>query len=89
MKMIQLTTAKAVYHLPLEFIAKARAEYYKDSDDTTIEEEIGYVMEDPSMAFDWMSNNMDVEDYESAMVKVRDVEIEEDFNNAEKDIVEV
>lgn len=89
MKMIQITTKKSIYHIPLEFIARHRADYYKDDPDTTTEEEIAYVMNDPSEAFDWMSNNMNPEDYIEVMVKVGDVDIEEDFVNAEKEIVEV
>ena len=85
MKYIKLTTEKAIYHLPLEFVAKHRAEHYKEDG---FDEEVEFVMNDDYEGIDWLSNNMDYEDFKDALVKIKDKDIEEDFANAEKEIIE-
>lgn len=85
MKVIEITTEKAVYHLPLEFVAKHRAEYYKEDG---FDEEVEFVMNDNYEGTDWMKNNMDFEDFEEALIKVKDLDIEEDWSNAQTDIIE-
>lgn len=85
-KVIQITTEKAVYNLPLRFVAEHRAEHYKEED---YDEEVEYVMGDHYEGIDWLQNNMDYEDFEKALVKVKDLEIDEDWGNAEMEIVTV
>lgn len=84
MKMIQITTEKAIYHLPLRFVAEHRAEHYREEG---FEEQVEYVMNDDYEWADWMSNNMDFEDFQKALIKVKDLDIEEDWANAEKEII--
>jgi len=85
MKVVEITTEKAVYHLPLKIIAEHRAEYYKEDG---FDAEVEFVMNDDFEGLDWMANNMDFEDFEAELVKIRDVEIEEDWGNAEKEIID-
>lgn len=85
MKYIQIKTEKSIYRIPLEFVAKHRAEYYKEDG---FDEEVEFVMNDNYEGIDWMSNNMNYEDFKDALIKVKDIEIEEDFANTEKEIIE-
>lgn len=61
-----------IYGLPLEEVAKARAEYYAKIDpDTTFQEEFDYVMEDGFEGKDWFSNNQNPEDFAGKYVLLK------------------
>lgn len=52
-----------LWGLPLEEVAKVRAEYYAAKDpDTTFQEEFDYVMNDSYEGIDWFRNNQDPEE---------------------------
>lgn len=51
------------YGLPLELVAKKRAEHYADEGDT--DGEIKYVMEDLYEGIDWYLNNQNPEDFKA------------------------
>lgn len=62
-KVIEISDSGYVWHVPMEAIAKKRAEYYAKRDpDTTFEAEFEFVMEDDFEGLDWFQNNMDFED---------------------------
>lgn len=88
MKYIKLTTERAIYNLPLEFVAKHRAEYYCKNHDAVASEEINFIMEDDYEGIDWLKNNMNYEDFKEALIKIEDIEQEEDWCNCEADIIE-
>lgn len=53
-----------VYGLPLEEVAKVRAEYYASKDpDTTFKKEFDYVMSDGFEGIDWFRNSQDPSDF--------------------------
>lgn len=55
----------AVYALPLELVAKARADYLRDEDPgVNYHQEIEYVMEDTFEGIDWFRNNQDPSDFD-------------------------
>lgn len=57
--------------LPLEEVAKSRAEYYAKVDkDTTYQEEFDYVLNDDYEAVDWYKNNTDPEDFTGKFVQL-------------------
>lgn len=62
-KTIRIFDAGHVWHVPLEAIAKHRADYYAKNDkDTTFKEEFDFVMSDGDEGVEWFLNNMDFED---------------------------
>ena len=62
-KIIRVEDSGHVWHVPLEAVAKNRAEYYAKRDpNTTFESEYEYVMEDDHEGVDWFQNNMDFKD---------------------------
>ena len=67
------TDTEEQWALPLEVIAKNRADYYAKKDkETTFDEEFKFVMEDDYEAIDWFRNNMDPEDVVDKLFKIRD-----------------
>lgn len=58
------------YHVPLEQVAKHRAEYYAQKDtDTTFEDEMDFVMTDDYEGIDWYQNNMDPDEVKATLIK--------------------
>jgi hypothetical protein len=61
-----------LYGLPLEEVARVRAEYYAANDpDTTFQEEFDYVMNDSYEGIDWFRNNQDPEDFRGKYVLIQ------------------
>ena len=61
-----------LWGLPLEEVAKVRAEYYAAKDpDTTFQEEFDYVMNDSYEGIDWFRNNQDPYDFVGAYVLLK------------------
>jgi hypothetical protein len=61
-----------IYGLPLKLVAKARAEYYVSRDkDTTLQEEMDFVMEDDYEGIDWFFNNQNPEDFRAEFVLLK------------------
>lgn len=72
MKVIRIDDTGYIWEVPLETIAKHRADYYAERDqDTTFQAEYDYVMEDPHEGLDWFLNNMDFKDVEKDAKFVR------------------
>ncbi|OPZ24602.1 MAG: hypothetical protein BWZ03_00077 [bacterium ADurb.BinA186] len=72
MKYLVITTQDGdEYGLPLELVAKKRAEYYAAKDpDTTYDEEFKYVMEDSYEGIDWFRNNQNADDFKESDYKL-------------------
>jgi hypothetical protein len=90
-KIIELTLDNGeIWEIPLEFVARNRAEYYKskNEEDFNYQEEIDFIMEDNYEGIDWLQNNMDYEDFKEVIVikKVENKEI--DWINAEASIID-
>lgn len=64
MKYLTITENGYVYAVPAEVIAKDRANWYKDEEDNSFEEEFKYTMENNFEISEWFSNNMNWEDVE-------------------------
>ncbi len=52
-------------------IAKHRADYYKDKDGSDWKEEFDFVMNDDYEGIDWVTNNMNLEDFEGYIKKIK------------------
>jgi hypothetical protein len=85
------------WEIPLKFIAENRAKYYmgraeeKGEDDFNYEEEIEFVMNDDYEGIDWAENNMNWEDVKDVTKKVSEPnqdDLQEQWCNAEKEIVD-
>lgn len=94
-KIIELTFDDGEkWQMPLEFVAKHRANYYKGraaekcEDDFNYEEEVEYVMNDDYEGKDWLQNNMDYEDFKDVVVKLPAQPQDKDWVNAEIEIKE-
>ena len=92
MKVVIVNTSKGKYHVDLEFVAKHRADYYAGVDDYEIgsdgwKSEVSYVMEDRYEGEDWLSNNMNWDDFKEVAVPVEDEE--EDFWFEADGIIEI
>lgn len=99
MKVIRITMSNGKYDVPLEFVAKHRAEIYakKDADDgegtyeENLKNEIAFVMSDDYEGIDWLSNNMDWADVKDIAKKVEEqpeADLNDEFCNAEKEIMD-
>lgn len=85
----------SVWAVPLELIARNRAEHYKDEFDNDLEmslnEDTWPMFEsDNYEATDWAANNMDWSDVEKQAVKVKETppfDFEEGWRNGEKRVV--
>jgi len=88
-----------VYDIPTEFIAKARAEYYAESDakkgENFIEvynEELEIGLEDDYEITDWAFNNMDWIDVENVAIFVavekENIDRKSEWCNVEHEIIE-
>ena len=97
-KVIRIKMPDGDYDVPLEFVARHRANYYANLDasrgEGTYEEnfknEVEYVMNDDYEGIDWLENNMDWSDVSGVAVKLSSppkADIEEAFCNAEKTIL--
>lgn len=61
-----------VYGLPLEAVAKIRADYYAKKDpETTFQDEYDFVMNDGYEGIDWFQNNQNPEDFTGQYVLIR------------------
>lgn len=61
-----------LWGLPLEEVAKVRAEYYSAKDpDTTFQEEFDYVMNDSYEGIDWFRNNQDPYDFTGKYILIK------------------
>ena len=91
MKYVKLEFATENWLIPLEFIAKHRADYYKqkDGDEADYQGEIDFVMNDTYEGIDWIKNNMDYKDFENEII-VEDFKnsVDVDWCNAESSIIE-
>jgi len=92
MKIIELSFEDGVkWHIPLEFVAKHRADYYKTKkeDDFNYQEEVDFVMGDDYEGEDWLKNNMNAEEFEQVLEVIQpDTPQERDWCNAESQIIE-
>ena len=82
MKCIIITMPdKEQFRVPLEYIAKNRAEYYAKQDekaghgtfDENFAAEVKYVLNDSYEGIDWLKNNMDWEDIEDVATRIDNV----------------
>lgn len=72
MKVIRIDDSGYIWDVPLEVIAKHRADYYAKLDkNTSFQEEFDYVMDDDYEGLDWFLNNMDFEDVEKDAIFVQ------------------
>lgn len=85
MKYVELTFEDGEkWTIPLEFIAKHRANYYKSraeervkaglESDFNYQESIDFIMEDDYEGEDWLANNMDYEDFKEVVIKYPSVD---------------
>lgn len=87
-KYIEVKKGGYVWIIDLEFVAKHRANHYKDDPDTTEAEEIAYVMDDDYEGIDWYQNNMnwsDIPDDKKRLIKSPEVPNGPDDVEAELD----
>lgn len=80
------------YEIPLECIAKNRADYYKEKGDKDFnyQEEVDFVMNDSYEGIDWAENNMDwsyVKDFAKKVSEQSVIDLEEQWTNAKKEII--
>ena len=87
MKYLEITTARAIYKLPLEVVAKHRADYYVKERGANYLDEVKFVSEDDYEGEDWFKNSMNEEDFKDKLILVNKFD-DEDFPNAEIDIIE-
>ncbi len=99
MKVIRINMSDGKYDVPLEFVAKHRGEIFakKDADDgegtfeQNLIDEIEYIMNDDFEGIDWLSNNMNWSDVKDVAKKVEDqseADLDNEFCNADKEIVD-
>ena len=77
------------WHIPLEFVAKHRADYYqtKNEKDFDYHKEVSFVMNDDYEGEDWLKNNMDLADFEKVLIKIpAEIPPERDWCNADSTI---
>jgi len=94
MKIIELSFEDGEkWQIPLEFVAKHRADYYKnkakieEDNSFSYKNEIDFVMEDNYEGHDWLQNNMDFEDFENVVkIITNDEPKTKDWINAEAEI---
>lgn len=69
MKYIQFETNAGTYRVPLEAVAKHRADYYlsKEGEECNYQEEIDFIMNDDFEGIDWMMNNTDFKDFKGVV----------------------
>jgi enolase len=78
MKKLIFDTPKGQYSIPLELVARDRADYYSvivDGNKIDSEEykaEVEYTMDDNFEAIDWILNNSDWEDWKDKATKIND-----------------
>ena len=79
-----------VWHIPLEVIAKNRADFYADDPDSSFDEEMAYVMEDDYEGPDWFVNNMNWSDVSAVAVLVKPPgqKTEPDISESDIELVE-
>lgn len=80
------------WEVPLEFVAKHRADYYKSKrkDDFDYQSEIDFVIHDDYEGHNWLQNNMDFEDFKEVVKIIPNTEPQtKDWINAEVEIKEV
>ena len=76
MKVIRVKTNKGIeYHIPLEEVAKNRANYYSEKDGVEIggddwKAEVQFVMDDDYEGIDWLQNNTNFSYFEKAAIKI-------------------
>lgn len=85
MKIILCNTPQGQYGLPLELIAKDRANYYAieieelDADSDEWKKEFDWIMKDDYEGIDWLLNNYEWEDWENEAFKINNtVKVTED-----------
>lgn len=89
MKYLTITENGYVYAVPAEVIAKDRANWYKDEEDNSFEEEFKYTMENNFEISEWFSNNMNWEDVSEFAVLIETPEYEEpSAGMSETDVVD-
>ena len=73
----------SIWQLPAEFIANIRAKYYADKDkekdnnldwQTVYDDEYKYTLGDDYELQDWLSNNMNWEDFEDQLTQLAETE---------------
>jgi len=75
-KVLEIKRGGYVWSIDLDFIATNRANFYKDDEDTTFQEEFDYCMNESYAAIDWYANNMnwdDVPNYKKRLVSKPDI----------------
>jgi len=93
MKVIELKFEDGeIWQIPLEFVAKHRAEYYKTKkeDDFDYRGELYFAMIDDYEGHDWLQNNMDFEDFKEVVKIIPNTDPQtKDWVNAEVEIKEI
>lgn len=71
MKIIEFEYETEIWEFPLHIIAENRANYYKEKDGSDYKEEFDFVMEDDYEGIDWVTNNMNLEDFDKFVKKTK------------------
>ncbi|WP_338813268.1 hypothetical protein V9L05_18150 [Bernardetia sp. Wsw4-3y2] len=83
MKVIIINTSTGQYSLPLDLVAKHRANYYvgeANRESKEYADEVAYAMKDSYEGIDWIINNSDWSDWEESATKINDeVKLTEEF----------
>lgn len=78
MKVLQITQDGFVWQVPAELVAKDRATYYAENDEsTTYDEEYEYTLRTDYELEDWFLNNMNWEDVAEGAKLVKNPEVPE------------
>jgi hypothetical protein len=91
-KYIELTDEGYVWAVKAEVVADNRAKYYVENDkETTYAEEFEFAMSDDDELIDWMTNNMNFEDFGGKLFVVLkpDEPDEPDIANGDYEIKEI
>ena len=90
MKYLMIESNGYAWHVPLIKIAEHRANHYTNDPDTTIQDEIDYVMDDDYEGRDWYGANMNWVDVAQFAVLVQTPEpLTEPEDDADTSIVEI
>ncbi|WP_375560216.1 hypothetical protein ACE193_21300 [Bernardetia sp. OM2101] len=83
MKVIIINTPTGQYSLPLDLVAKHRADYYvgeANRESKKYADEVAYAMKDSYEGIDWILNNSDWSDWENNVTQINnEVKLTEDF----------
>jgi len=93
MKVVRLEISDIeTWVIPLEFIAKHRADYYKSKSekDFNYDDEIKFIMNDDYEGIDWLQNNMDYDDFVNVLKVIRGTNLQDiDWVNSDSEIMDL